>query len=96
MLSFVDHDLGVYSQFVVCPSHHRVGRLSIRFLTEDASFLLNNDPGKKEMQYFYFFCYGVIRFPHMGLFSFSHIEYIYLQKGTLRRKIYFNSIFKGC
>ena len=53
---------------------------------------LSNDPGNKGSN---FFCYGTICFPHIERFSFSHIECINLQKGSLRNKIYFNSIFKG-
>ena len=43
-----------------------------------------------------FFCYGAMCFPHIGLFSFSHSEWINLQKESLENKMYVNFIFKGC
>ena len=54
---------------------------------------LSNDPGKKGSN---LFCCGAIRFPHIDMFSFSRRECINLQKGSLRKKMYLNSTFKGC
>ena len=56
-------------------------------------YLLSNDPGKKESN---FYCCGAIRFPHIEMFSFLRREFINLQKGCLRKKMYLNSTFKGC
>ena len=48
---------------------------------------LSNDPGNTE----------VISFvDHIGMFSFSHREWINLPRDSLRNKMYLNSIFKGC
>ena len=55
--------------------------------------LLSNDPGKKGSNLFR--C-GTIRFPHIEMFSFLRRECINLQKGSLRKKMYLNSTFKGC
>ena len=55
--------------------------------------LLSNDPGKKGSN---LFCCGTIRFPHIEMFSFLRRECINLQKGSLRKKMYLKSIFKGC
>ena len=41
-----------------------------------------------------FFCYGAIRFPRIGMFSFSHRECVKLQKDSLQNKMYLNSIFE--
>ena len=57
------------------------------------SATLSNDPGKKGSN---FFCCGVIRFPHIEMFSFLRRECIKLQKGSLRKKMYLNSTFKEC
>ena len=42
------------------------------------------------------FCCGAIRFARIEMFSFLRRECINLQKGSLRKKMYSNSIFKGC
>ena len=42
------------------------------------------------------FCCGRIRFAHIEMFSFLSRECINLQKGSLRKKMYLNSTFKGC
>ena len=57
---------------------------------EDA---LSNDPGNKGSN---FFRCGAIRFPHIEMFSFLRRKCINLQKGSLRKKMYLNSTFKGC
>ena len=62
----------------------------IRVLTEEC---LSNDPGKKGSN---LFCCSAIRFPHIEMFSFLRRGCINLQKGSLRKKIYLNSTFKGC
>ena len=54
---------------------------------------LSNDPGKKGSN---FFCCGTICFHHIEMFSFLHRECINLQKGSLQKKMYLNSTFKGC
>ena len=54
---------------------------------------LSNDPGKTGSNFLF---YGAIRFPHIGMFSLSHIDCLNLQKGGLGNKMYLNSIFKGC
>ena len=54
---------------------------------------LSNDPGKTGSNFFY---YGAILFPHIEIFSFSHREYINLQKDSYQNMLYLNSIFKGC
>ena len=56
-------------------------------------YKLSNDPGKTGNNSF---CYGMIYFPHIEMFSFSHRECINLQKGSLQNKMYLNSISKGC
>lgn len=45
--------------------------------TQVTVFTLSNDPGKTGKKFFY---YGAILFPHIQIFSFSHREYINLQK----------------
>ena len=55
--------------------------------------LLSNDPGKKGSNWF---CCGAICFAHIEMFSFLRRECINLQKGSLRKKMYLNSTFKGC
>ena len=57
------------------------------------TYTLSNDPGKKGSN---FFCCGAIRFPHIEMFSFLCRECLNLQKGSLRKKMYLNSTFKGC
>ena len=42
--------------------------------------VLSNDPGKKGSN---FFCLGTIHFPHIGMFSFSHIKEL-----TYKRAVY--------
>ena len=45
--------------------------------TQVTVFTLSNNPGKTGNNFFY---YGAILFPHIQIFSFSHREYINLQK----------------
>lgn len=54
---------------------------------------LSNDLGKMGSNFFY---YGAILFTHIEIFSFSHREYINLQKDSYQSMLYLNSIFKGC
>ena len=54
---------------------------------------VSNDPGKKGSN---LICCGAIRFPHIEMFSILRRECINPQKGSLRKKIYLNSTFKGC
>ena len=42
-----------------------------------------------------FFRYEAIRFPQIGMFLFLHEEYMKLQKGSLRNKMYQNPLWKG-
>ena len=53
---------------------------------------LSNDPGKKGSN---LLCCGAIRFLHIEMFSFLRRECISLHKGSLRKKMYLNSTFKG-
>ena len=55
--------------------------------------MLSNDLGKTGSN---LFCYGVIRFPQVKMFSFSHGECIILQKGSLWNKMSLHSIFERC
>ena len=54
---------------------------------------LSNNPGKTGSSFLF---YGAILFPHVGMFSLSHIECLNLQKGRLGNNMFLNSIFKGC
>ena len=61
--------------------HHNI----VQSYKQQNNELLSNDPGKRGSS---FFCYATIRFPHIGMFSFIHIECINLQKGSLQNKMY--------
>ena len=55
--------------------------------------MFSNDPGKVDSN---FFCYAQRCFPHIGMFSFLHREWINLHESLLRNKMHLHSTLKGC
>ena len=51
--------------------------------------VLSDGPDKAGSNFFH---YGAIRFPQIGMFLFLHKEYMKLQKGSLRNKMYQNPL----